>query len=261
LAAVILVEDFPAAVATSAVAELLVTGEVGFQMLKHSMRVMMEHPKSKMFFSESDKELIRRAVEGAEAATSGEIATMMVDQSDRYREAEVLGGVLVSGLISLVISAAVHYGAVLSLVPIDMTIWSYIPLVLLLYFPARRLFIRFPHLKVPFIGKARMMHAVRERAVRAFYEKGLYRTRDENGILIFISLLERKVWILGDRGVDRRIPLESWHLLAREVSSGIGSGHACPALCEVIGKCGHILAEHFPRKDDDTNELTDELIM
>ena len=37
-------------------------------------------------------------------------------------------------------------------------------------------------------------------------------------------------------------------------------GRACDALCEVIGKCGLVLAEHFPRKADDTNELADELI-
>jgi putative membrane protein len=210
----------------------------------------MKSHKAHAFFSDEEKERIRRAVEFAEGRTSGEIATMVVDHSDRYHEAEVLGGILVSGLVALIIAVAIQH----------VTIWSYIPMVCILYVPARLLFIRFPQLKFPFINKTRMMHAVRERAVRAFYEKGLYRTRDENGILIFISILERKVWILGDKGVDRQIPHETWQAHALEISTGIRDGHPCDALCAVIEKCGQVLAEHFPIKADDTNELSDDLI-
>ena len=220
----------------------------------------MKVPKAHTFFSDEEKERIRRAVESAEANTSGEIATMIVDQSDRYHEAEVLGGVLVAGLVALIISIAVHYAAILSHLPLDMTIWSYVPLVFLVYFPARSLFVRFPHLKLPFIDRKRLMHAVRERAVRAFFEKRLYKTRDENGILIFISILERKVWIIGDRGIDRQVSHETWNAMAREISAGIGAGHACEAICRVIGQCGSVLAEHFPKRGDDTNELPDDLI-
>ena len=210
----------------------------------------MKQHKAHTFFTSGEKERIREAVEAAERKTSGEIATMVVDHSDRYHEAEVLGGILVSGLLSLIIAVGFH----------QVTIWTFVPIVCALYVPARLMFIRFTRLKFPFVNKARMMHAVRERAVRAFYEKGLYKTRDENGILIFISILERKVWILGDRGVDRKIPHSTWQTHAREISAGIREGHACDALCSVIEKCGRVLAEHFPRKEDDTNELPDEII-
>ena len=220
----------------------------------------MKVPKAHSFFSDAEKENIRRAVESAKSKTSGEIATMVIDHSDRYHEAEVLGGVLVSGLVALIISVAAHYVAILSHIPLDMTIWSYVPMVFLLYFPARSLFLRFPHLKLPFIDKKRMMHVVRERAVRAFFEKRLYKTRDENGILIFISLLERKVWLLGDRGIDRQVSHENWNVLAREISAGIREGRACDALCAAIVKCGTILAETFPKRPDDMNELSDEMM-
>ena len=220
----------------------------------------MKVPKAHTFFNDEEKERIRKAVETAEARTSGEIATMIVDQSDRYHEAEVLGGVMVAGLAALIISIAVHYAAILSHLPLDMTIWSYVPLVFLLYFPARSLFVRFPHLKLPFIDRKRLMHAVRERAVRAFFEKRLYKTRDENGILIFISIMERKVWIIGDRGIDRQVSHETWNAMAREISAGIGGGDACEALCRVTEQCGEVLGGHFPRRADNTNELSDELI-
>ncbi len=210
----------------------------------------MKHPKAHSFFSDEEKDQIRKSVEAAERETSGEIATMVVDHCDRYHEAEVLGGILTSGMIALIITLAIGHTH----------IWTYVPLVCVLYIPARLLFIRVPRLKLPFINKLRMMHAVRERAVRAFFEKRLYRTRDENGILIFISILERKVWILGDRGVDRKIPHEAWQKHAREISAGIREGRGCEALCTVIAECGKVLAEHFPKKADDTNELPDEII-
>lgn len=194
--------------------------------------------------------MIHRAVEAAEAATSGEIATMVVERSDSYREAETLGAVLVAGLVGGIVCVAIHHVA----------IWTYIPLVFLLFIPVRLLFQRFPRLKLPFVGRRRLEEAVRERAVRAFYEKGLYRTREETGILIFISLQEHKVWILGDRGINARIPPDSWQRMARELAAGIKGGEACEALCSVIAACGAELARYFPRRFDDENELTDEVL-
>jgi putative membrane protein len=218
--------------------------------MKQKLRYGMKTPNAKTFFTENEKTRIREVVRRVEKGTSGEIATMVVDQSDGYPEAEVLGGFMVSGLAALVICLLIHH----------VTIWSYVPLVILLYFPVRFMFAAFPILKTPFINRKRMMLAVRERGVRAFYERGLYRTRDENGILIFISLLERKVWILGDRGVNRQISQETWEAHARELSDGIRAGRACDSLCRVIEECGRVLMESFPRKEDDTNELPDEMI-
>ncbi|MFZ3253058.1 MAG: TPM domain-containing protein [Syntrophales bacterium] len=210
----------------------------------------MKKLKAHTFFSEDENERIRQAVGQAETDTSGEIATMVVDYSDSYREAEILGALSLSGLLGLILALAIHH----------VTIWSYIPLVILFFIPARYLFRRFPHLKLPFVGKRRVLEAVRERAVRAFFEKGLYKTRDETGILIFISILERKVWILGDKGIDAKIAPQFWRSLADELSAGLRQNRACEALCTVIEKCGKTLKEHFPRRGDDVNELEDELI-
>lgn len=122
----------------------------------------MKKLKARTFFSEDEGDRIRQAVERAEADTSGEIATMVVDHSDSYREAEILGALSFAGLLGLILAVAIHH----------VTIWSYIPLVILFFIPARYLFRRFPHLKLPFAGRRRVVEAVRERAVRAFFEKG-----------------------------------------------------------------------------------------
>ncbi len=207
-------------------------------------------PRNADFFSVADQELIRRAVAEAETHSSGEIATMVVRESDRYREAEQLGALLMAGLLAVIAAVILHH----------VTIWTYIPLVCLLYFPLLLLFRRFPRLKLSFVGRRRQAEAVHARAERAFFEKGLHRTREETGILIFISTLERKVWILGDRGINERIPPGAWKAFAAELAAGLRSGQGTEALCRVVAGCGSELARHFPRGDDDRNELPDEVL-
>ncbi len=210
----------------------------------------MKDDSADRFFTPAEREQIRLAVAAAESATSGEIATMVVARSDSYREAVTIGAVLVAALVALVIAIVSHH----------VTIWTYLPLTFILFFPSHWFISGAPLLQRPFIGRKRLAEAVQERAVRAFYEKGLYRTRHETGILIFISLFERKVWILGDRGINARIAPESWQQLARTLTTGIREGQACEALCAVIASCGAELAHYFPREADDADELQNELL-
>lgn len=210
----------------------------------------MKQQRSEIFFTEAEQERIRQAVRAAESDTAGEIATMIVDESDRYPEAELAGSLFLAATVALAVSVATHH----------VTIWSYLPMVIVLYFPALFLFRRFPRGKLPFAGASRIAEAVRIRAVRAFFEKGLYRTRHETGILIFMSLLEHKVWILGDRGINERIDPSSWQEMAGDLARGIAAGKGCDALCAVIGRCGGELSRHFPRQADDVNELGDTLL-
>lgn len=206
--------------------------------------------KTEDFFTTDERERIQRAVADAEATTAGEIATMVVSASDPYREGAVLGAVLLAGFLAFLLSVLLHH----------VTVWFYVPVTVLLALPSWSLFYLFHRLRLPFVARSRIRLAVRERALRAFYEKGLYRTRDATGILIFISLLERTVWILGDRGINQRIAPDTWQELSAGLSQGIRRGEACDALCLTIARCGAILAEHFPYKADDANELTDEVM-
>ncbi|MEK7331954.1 MAG: hypothetical protein AAB017_01120, partial [Nitrospirota bacterium] len=128
------------------------------------------------------------------------------------------------------------------------------------FFPALFMFNKIPVLKTAFIGKKRMAEAVRLRTVRAFYERGLYKTKNNTGVLFFISLLERKVWVLADKGIYEKIKQESLNKFASIVSKGIREGHACDALCAAIKESGELLAAHFPITPDDTNELSDHVM-
>jgi putative membrane protein len=203
------------------------------------------------FFSESEKEKIYTLVKNAERETSGEIAVMVVDASDSYLEAEFLGALLLSAFIALILAIALQL----------VTIWSYIPAVIIFWFPALYFIRRFPRFKLALVGKKRQEEALRERAIRAFFEKNLHRTREETGVLIFISTLERTVWILGDRRINERIGPQVWQELSGELAGRIRENQAFEGVCAVIVKLSMILKLHFPPAVDDINELPDEVIV
>jgi putative membrane protein len=191
---------------------------------------------AKTLFSDAQKEKIRQAVLTAERSTRGEIMVMLVDESDQYREAELAGVLSLSALGALALSAALQLTSV----------WFYIPATVILFVPFLVLFKSCPHLKLALLTRRRVDEAVKERAVYAFFQKGVHMTDEQTGILIFISVLERKVWILADRGIHGKIAPHVWNSLAREVAKGIKEDHAFDALCAVIRKCGAELTRHFP---------------
>jgi putative membrane protein len=260
----------PAGVAISAAVVLQETGKPGSPKERGDG---MRGRKAADFFTDQEVNAIKAAVSRAESGTAGEIVPMVVDRSDSYREADILGSALTAALLALSIEAVFQLyllgasgpewtqgGAETVLALHGISVWTYIPLVFILFFPVRQVFRSFDRLRLLFAGRRRIAEAVRERAVRAFFEKELYRTKDETGVLIFISLLEHKVWILGDRGINAKIPQNSWQALAGELSRGLREGRACEALCSVIDSCGAELARHFPRTTDDIDELKNDLI-
>ncbi len=100
-----------------------------------------------------------------------------------------------------------------------------------------------------------MGHEVREAATIQFYLKGLFRTREETGVLIYLSVFEGKVWVLGDRGVDAAVPPGFWQGVVDEVVAGVKNGRPAAAICAAVGKIRGVLVEKFPVAPDNTNEL------
>jgi putative membrane protein len=206
--------------------------------------------KADHFFTPEEKERLKAITREVESRTIGEIVVMVVDRSDPYVEAEVLGGVLLGSLLSLILTLLFFHSS----------IWSYVPLSLLFFFPCRLLFKRIEASRKLLIGIRRKEEAVRLRAERAFFEKGLYKTRKNTGVLFFLSLFERKIRVLADRGIYEKMDQETLNRFADQVSSGIKEGRACEALTQALQGIGALLSRHFPVTPDDTNELPDDVI-
>jgi putative membrane protein len=211
---------------------------------------MKKKVKSEKFFKREELERITKTIHEVESHTIGEVAVMVVDSSDHYIEAEILGGIFLASLLSLVTTTLNFHSSV----------WAYISLSFILFFPSKYLFKKIPVLKTAFMGVKRKETAVMQRAVMAFYEKGLYKTKKNTGVLFFLSLLERKVWILADKGIYEKIDQETLNKFAKSVSQGIRDGRACDALCDAIRESGELLAKHFPITLDDTDELSDNVM-
>jgi putative membrane protein len=217
--------------------------------------------KSEKFFSKEERERIKEATIDVESRTIGEIAVMVVDHSGFYREAETIGSVLSGSLISLIITEILfHASETVADFFFHSTMWLFIPLAVVFFFPFKALFKTIPTLKFVFVGKKRKEGAVKERALRAFYEKGLYKTKQNTGVLFFLSLLERKVWVLADKGIHGKIHQRTLDRFANIVSKGIKEGRACGALCEAITEAGELLAKHFPTVAGDIDELPDDVM-
>lgn len=206
--------------------------------------------KADRFFSEEERNRIIETTKVVESRTIGEVAVMVVDSSAQYSEAEVTGGFLLGSLCSFVLTISYFHAS----------LWIYIPMSFVFFFPSLFVFKIFPFLKTAFIGPKGMETAVRLRAERAFFEKGLYRTKQNTAVLFFLSLLERRVWVLADKGIYEKIDQEILNRLALTVSQGIKDGRGCDALCLAVKEAGALLAKHFPVTHDDINELPDKII-
>jgi len=207
--------------------------------------------KAENFFTESENAEIAAAIKKVENTTAGEIAVMVVDESDSYPESNILSGVILGGFVSLVI-IELFFEDSLTVFMIFFAGLSLVTGWITDYFPA---------LKRIFISKNRVEEMVREQAVQSFYEKGLHQTREATGVLFFVSLFEHKVWILADRGINNKMSQQELQVYANDMAKGIREGRAVEILCREIANLGEVLTEHFPVKHDDENELSNQVIV
>jgi uncharacterized membrane protein len=94
-------------------------------------------------------------------------------------------------------------------------------------------------------------------ASRVFDRIGMARTRDRNGVLFFVSIRDRRFAVIGDRGIDAKVPADFWAGVVRAVESAFANGRYAEGLIEGITMAGARLTEHFPPRADDVNELPD----
>lgn len=197
------------------------------------------------FFTDEEKARIEAAVREAEKRTSGEIVPMVVDAAYHYPSAEILG----AGLFSLAL------GVMLSWAFGGSSVWVFLAVFALAYFPFKMLIRYLPSLKRRLLHPAEITAEVEEKALVSFLEKGLHHTRDHTGVLILVCLFERRVHVLADRGINAVVPTDTWKEIVTAVTAGIRQGRACEALCAAVGRCGELLEKNFPIKADDTDEL------
>lgn len=99
----------------------------------------------------------------------------------------------------------------------------------------------------------------RERAASAFAALNVWDTAENNGILLYLLLADRRIEILADRGLDGRVSDEQWRGVCLLMEERLRAGDAENAVLQGVAAAGDLLAEHFPRIDgrEDRNERPD----
>jgi uncharacterized membrane protein len=96
-------------------------------------------------------------------------------------------------------------------------------------------------------------------AERTFERLGLTKTAARNGVLLFIAAAEQKFCILGDSGIDAKVPAGFWDEIAAKLTRRFQAGEYTEGIVEAIDSAGAQLCVYFPWKSGDVDELTNEV--
>lgn len=100
---------------------------------------------------------------------------------------------------------------------------------------------------------------VLDRAAWIFEKIGMHATEDRNGVLIFLAVKSKQFAIIGDRGINAKVPENFWDKVKDVMEKHFRNGDFTEGLVQGILLAGNQLKEHFPYKKDDINELPDEI--
>jgi len=202
----------------------------------------------------SDLERIEAAVQDAESGTSGEIVPYIVARSDDYGEAPwkaaalaLLVGVLLTGLSH---AWRETWGP-----------WPWLFDTLIVAGLGALGWLAgcfIPFLTCLLIGGHELDLRVRRRAAVAFIEAEVFRTQARIGILLLVSLFERRVVLLGDRGINERVAPERWKGIVDRITRGLKEDRLVSALVDGIEALGELLRQSgLEAGPNDRDELPD----
>jgi uncharacterized membrane protein len=100
---------------------------------------------------------------------------------------------------------------------------------------------------------------VLDRAAWIFKKIGMYETQNRNGVLFYFAVQKKEFAIIGDGGINSKVPENFWDKIKKVLQENFGNGKYTEGLVEGIMMAGAQLKEHFPHQKDDKNELPDEI--
>ncbi len=218
--------------------------------------------------TDEERARVSAAVEAAEAHTAGEIVTILTERSDDYADIALLWSLAVGllALLALVVAPDFYLGIYERLSGGWVHEWSpravfgVALLVATLKVAGMWLILLWRPLRL-WLTPASIRHArVRQRAVTCFRVGAERRTHGRTGILIYLSLAEHRAEIVADEAIAAKVAPEVWGEAMAAMLAELKQDHLGDGLVAAIQSVGAVLAAHFPRAEDDRNELPDRLI-
>lgn len=201
---------------------------------------------SRVRFDNATCGTVADCVKEIEGATDAELVIIVRVRSGRYLHSDYLFGFIVSFVILLFLLFS----------PITFhTIW--VPIDVAIAFVAGAFICsRSNFLRRLFSTKKYRTNAVRTAAAAMFYEAGIANTKAQMGVLIYLSLLERQLELIADRGVLKKVPSQEWNAEQFELHK-IGRTPEPHSFLNALRNFGKVLAKHVPATGENPNELPD----
>ncbi len=203
-----------------------------------------------------ERKKIKQAVEKAELKTSGEIVPFLTEQSDSYEEAPWKGGyftgtLALGFLLSLDISDMLPVALTGIYAGLGFFVFAILGYLLTMFIPP---------VKKYFAGASIINRRVEQRAYAAFIQEEVFLTRERTGILLYISLFEHKVFVLGDSGINSKVKSDDWNGIVDTIVSHMKNGEPVDGIIRAIEQCGELLEKAgVAIRKDDQDELSNEL--
>ncbi|MEN0065690.1 MAG: TPM domain-containing protein [Myxococcota bacterium] len=102
---------------------------------------------------------------------------------------------------------------------------------------------------------------VHDAAMRHFVSRGVHQTRDRTGILLFVVEQEKWAEIVADEGIHAKVGSDVWVDAIQALVAGVKRDDVVGGFEAAIGRCAEVLTEHFPRRPDDVDELSNRLVV
>lgn len=221
-----------------------------------------------MRLTETDRTRVAEAVTRAEADTDGEIVTVVARQSDAYHDASLQWSVL-AGLLMLAVLAtwprigeSIHarFAGGWDEAASPRALLTIALVLATLAFLLGRLVTAWRPLRLALTPGATKARRVRRRAMLLFQTSVAQRTKAATGVLLYLSLDERRAEIVADAAIHSRVKAEVWGEAMAVLLAAVRDGRPGEGMADAVARIGAVLAEHFPRSPGDTNELPDRVI-
>jgi uncharacterized membrane protein len=85
------------------------------------------------------------------------------------------------------------------------------------------------------------------------------KTKERNGVLIYLCFTRKQIAILGDQGINEKVPEGYWDELYHSMATAFRNEYYCDGICDAIQRVGEKLSIHFPVNQDNPNELSNEI--
>ena len=194
-----------------------------------------------------DLEIIQNAIGEAEKRTSGEIVVAILTKSDDYLHIDFI----IASIFSFIGIAIASYNRDLYFSPFAASI---------IFWLIGFLLIKIPMVKSIFLTRNNKDAEVKQKAFQIFFEKGIHRTIGSTGILIFVSLLERKIEIIADKGINDKVENSFWDSHMENILFSIKKNNISTGIATAINEFTNVLEKEFPIQVDDTNEISNQVI-